>query len=89
MALGSSARGVTRLVVGQGMRLALAGLAVGLAAALAAARLLGSVLYGIGSTDPATLAGVGAVLTAVAFTASWLPARRASRVDPLEALRRE
>ncbi len=89
MALGSPASGVTRLVVGQGMRLALAGLAVGLAAALAASRLLGSLLHGIGSTDPATLAGVGVVLTAVAFTASWLPARRAARVDPLEALRRD
>jgi ABC-type antimicrobial peptide transport system permease subunit len=71
------------------MRLAVIGVVTGVAIALAATRLLRGLLYGVGATDPATFAIVTVLVGAVAFTASYLPARRASRVDPTEALRAE
>jgi ABC-type antimicrobial peptide transport system permease subunit len=73
----------------QGLFLTLAGLVLGVAGALAATRVLSSVLYGIKPTDPATFAVVAAFFTAVALAASWLPARRAARVDPMTTLRHE
>ena len=75
--------------MGQGMRLTGIGLGIGLCVALGAARLLAPLLYGIGANDPATMAAVAAGLAAVALTACYLPARRAMRVDPSEALRCE
>jgi putative ABC transport system permease protein len=92
MALGAEKRDVFRIVVGQGLSLAFAGLAVGVTAALILARLLSSfshLLYGVGSSDPATLVSVSAVLIGVAILACYLPARRAMRVDPMVALRYE
>jgi putative ABC transport system permease protein len=87
MALGASRRNVVGLVAAQGARLAVAGLGLGLAAALATTRLLQSLLYGITATDPATFVAVGAGVFAVAMLACFLPARRATRVDPMAALR--
>jgi putative ABC transport system permease protein len=89
VALGAARREVLRLVVGQGMRLTLAGIAVGALGALAATRLLRSLLYGISPTDPVTYAALAALLTAVAFAACVVPAWRAARVDPIVALREE
>jgi putative ABC transport system permease protein len=89
MALGAGHRDVLRLVVTQGMALALGGLAVGLAAALALTRVLASLLYGVSTTDAPTFTGIAALLAAVSFLASYLPARRATRVDPMVALRVE
>lgn len=87
MALGAHAWQVTRLVVGHSLRLALLGAAVGTVAALATTRLLTSLLYGVQPTDPATFIAAGGFLLVVAIVASMAPARRASRVDPVEALR--
>lgn len=87
VALGARPAGVVALVVRQGIRPAVAGLAVGLIGALSLSRLLASMLYGVGPRDPASLAAVAAVLTTVAALACYLPARRAARVDPLVALR--
>ena len=81
-----------RMVVVQGLSLALAGLVIGVTAALVLTRLLSSfshLLYGVGASDPATLVSVSAVLIGVAILASYLPARRAMRVDPMVALRYE
>ena len=78
-----------RLVVGEGMRLAAAGLAIGIPAALVASRALRSLLFEIPPGDPATLVGVVALLTLVAFAACAIPARRASLLDPQEALRQD
>jgi ABC-type antimicrobial peptide transport system permease subunit len=89
MALGADRRSVLRLIVGQGMTLALIGLAVGLLVAFAAARLLTSQLYGVSPGDPLTFACVAALLAVVAFVACYVPARRATRVDPMIALRYE
>jgi len=89
MALGARAGDVVGMVVGQGMRLTLAGLAIGLAAALASAPVLRSLLFGVGASDPWTLASVSALLASIALFASYVPARRASRIQPLLALRHE
>ena len=89
IALGAQSEDVLRLVVGEGMSLALAGIGIGLAAALALTRLLSGLLYGIGATDPATFAGIALLLVGVAAAASYFPARRASKVDPIVALRYE
>jgi putative ABC transport system permease protein len=89
LALGAAPGAVRSLVVGEGVRLALIGLAAGLALALAGARALRSQLYGIGSADPATYVGLSAVLLLVAVLATYLPARRATRVDPAITLRAE
>jgi putative ABC transport system permease protein len=80
---------VLRLVVGQGMRLAVLGLVVGVVAALAATRLMAGLLFGVTATDPLTFVGSVLVLGAVAFLASWVPARRAIAIDPTLALRSE
>jgi putative ABC transport system permease protein len=89
MALGASRDRVLRMVVGQGLALALAGAAAGLAGAFLAARGLRSLLYEVSASDPLTYAGVAAVLLAVAALASYLPARRAARTEPQLALRGE
>ncbi len=89
MALGGAPRDVLRLVVGQGMRLAVIGLVVGLVGALATTRVMTDLLFGVEATDPLTFAGIALLLTGVAFVASWLPARKAVRTDPTTALRSE
>ena len=89
MALGADASGVTRMLAMHGVRLVLLGGAIGLAASVLAARFLATLLFGVGSFDAAALGGAPAVLGVIAFVAAWLPARRASRVDPLTALRAE
>ncbi len=89
MALGAAAADVRGMVVRQGMVPAAAGLVIGGASSLAATRIMRGMLYDTRPGDPATLAAVAAVVLATAFLASWLPARRATRVDPTEALRAE
>jgi putative ABC transport system permease protein len=89
MALGAERAEIVRLIVGEGMRVAAAGAAVGLIGAFAVTRLMRSLLYGVRPTDPATFTAVALFLAAVALGASWIPARRATRVDPLTALRHE
>ncbi len=86
MALGAQRSDVIRLVVGQGMRPALLGLVIGLAGSLAFGRALSSLVFGVSPTDPATFASVAALLATVALLACALPARRATRVEPTEAL---
>jgi putative ABC transport system permease protein len=89
MALGAARSDVLHMVVREGMMLGGAGVAIGAAAAFAANRVLTSFLYGIQPTDPLTLAGVSLLMILVAATASYLPARRATQVDPLVVLRWE
>jgi predicted permease len=87
MALGANRPTVMRLVLRQGMSLVLTGVVIGFIAALVVARLLSRMLYGVGATDPASLAGAAAMLLSVALVACYLPARWATHVDPLVALR--
>jgi putative ABC transport system permease protein len=89
MALGAQSGDVIRLVLKQGMMLTLAGIAAGALGAIAAARVISGLLYGVTATDPPTFVAISLLLTMVALLACYLPARRAARVDPLAALRRE
>jgi putative ABC transport system permease protein len=89
MALGAQRRDVLKLVVAQGMTLTLVGIGVGLAAALALTRLMRSLLFEVSVTDPLTFAGLAALLSVVALLACYLPARRATKVDPIVSLKCE
>jgi ABC-type antimicrobial peptide transport system permease subunit len=89
LALGAGTGQVRSMVVGQGMRLALVGVVVGLTAAFALARFISSFLFGVEQWDPLVFIATPVVLTLVAFLATWIPARRASLVDPIDALRYE
>ena len=89
VALGAQRRDVLRLIVGHGALLGAIGVVIGLAGALTVTRFLRTLLFGVSPFDAASFAGVAAVLTAIALVASYVPARRAARVDPVEALRHE
>ena len=89
MALGASRGDVLRLVLKQGIMLTAIGLLFGLAGALALGQSLSSLLFGVGATDPVSFAAVSAVLLAVGVLASYIPARRATKTDPMVALRYE
>src|SRR5947199_5985861 len=89
IALGASTSSVVRLALGQGLALACIGLALGLAASIAGTRLLKSMLFEVQPNDPATFVAVATLLTVVALLACYMPARRATRVDPMVALRYE
>ena len=89
MALGASRADVLRMIVREGMRTAAIGLAAGLVAALALTRVMRSILYEVTATDPAVFAAIALLLAAVAALASYIPARRATRIDPIAALRYE
>jgi ABC-type antimicrobial peptide transport system permease subunit len=89
MALGAESKAVRRMFVWQGTRVALLGIVLGALAAVALTRNIQSLLFGVGRLDALTFAAMSAVMLAVALVASYIPARRASRVDPLVALRSE
>jgi putative ABC transport system permease protein len=89
MALGAEPRDIMRLVVGQGISMALAGIVIGVGLALAVTRVIASFLFGVSATDPATFVVVSLILAGVALGASFVPARRATKVDPMVALRYE
>lgn len=89
LTLGAQRNDVVKLIVKQGMSLALIGIGIGLAAALMLTRIMTRVLFGISSTDLTTFAAITLILAAVAFLASYLPARRATKVDPMVSMRSE
>jgi putative ABC transport system permease protein len=89
MALGANRLEVLRLVMGDGLRLAGTGVAIGLGVSLALTQLMTRLLFGVSASDPRTLGGVALLLLTVALVACYVPARRAARVDPMVALRNE
>ena len=89
MALGADAGEILKLMVGQGLRLIVIGMGIGLAVALAGTRMMSALLYGVSATDAGTFVIIALLLTAVALLACYLPARRATKVDPMVALRCE
>jgi putative ABC transport system permease protein len=89
IAMGAQRRDILRLVVNEGLSLTLTGIVVGLAAAFALTRFLGTLLYGVSATDPLDFTAVAALFAGVALAACYIPARRAMRVDPMVALRHE
>jgi putative ABC transport system permease protein len=89
MALGAETRDVLALIVGQGLKLALGGVAIGAVASFAATRLMAELLFGVSATDPLTFVATALLLTSVALLACYIPARRAAGVDPIEAIRFE
>jgi predicted permease len=89
LALGAQRRDVLRLMLGEGMKMAIVGVAIGVCAALGLTHLMNKMLFGVSATDPVTFAGVALVLSGVALAACYIPARRAMRVDPIIALRYE
>jgi putative ABC transport system permease protein len=89
VALGAQRSDILRMILGECAQLALLGVGIGIVAALGLTRLMSSMLYGVGASDPLTFVAVAGILILVAFAACWLPARRAMRVDPMVALRYE
>jgi ABC-type antimicrobial peptide transport system permease subunit len=89
LALGAQPKDVFRIVLSQGLKMALSGIAIGLVAALGLTRLMVKMLYGVSATDPATFMVIASLLTAVAVLASLVPAHKATKVDPMLALRSE
>jgi ABC-type antimicrobial peptide transport system permease subunit len=89
MALGAARTDISRMVLREGAVITLLGIGIGIAAALAVTRLMLALLFDVSPTDPATFAVVPLMLAAVALLASWMPARRAAAVEPLEAIRYE
>jgi len=89
MALGAKNRNVLTMIMGQGMRVALVGIVIGLGCSVALTRLVTSLLFEVSATDARTFTAVAVLLTAVALVACYIPARRATKVDPLAALRYE
>ena len=89
MAIGATQREIVRLVVFQGMTIALTGIAAGLAAAFVFTRLMRSLLFGISAADPMTFGSISLLLASIALLASYVPARRAARIDPILCLRSE
>ena len=89
LALGAETGQVRRMVIGQGMRLAVAGVVIGIGAAWGLSQVIKTFLFGVKERDPMVFAGVAVLLTVVSLIAVWLPARRATRIDPVVALRYE